>query len=54
MYRHAMWAPTQARPAGYLYGAPLALFREAFARLVRELGVPLLVWDHDPVDPVAE
>lgn len=51
IYRHALWAPSSVRPLGIVYGAPVALFREAFPGKVRELGVPLLVWETDSLRP---
>jgi len=47
IYRHALWPPCAAWRFGYLYGAPVADFRKVFPAKVRELGVPLLVWESD-------
>ena len=46
-YRHALWAPSPSWPEGYLFGAPLRVFRERFSEKVKELGAPLRVWDSD-------
>ena len=47
MYRHAMWGPSPAWNHGLVWGASVAQFKAGFPQKVRELGLPLLVWDSD-------
>lgn len=48
LYRHAIWGPCTAWPTGYVYGAPVEQFKRSFPGKVREMGLPLLVWESDP------
>ena len=50
MYRHALWGPSSTWSHGYVWGAPVAAFKAGFPDKVRELGLPLMVWESNPED----
>ena len=46
-YRHALWPPSEKWRNGYQWGAPVPTFKKRFPEKVKEIGVPLRVWDSD-------
>lgn len=51
LYRFALWPPSEAWRNGYLWGAPLRMFRQKYAEKVKLHGPALRVWETDNAKP---